>query len=927
MIWTKQNFENVYPFLDDLKIHVASSNYGTLSTIQLNIVGEKFKYSNLPLIVKRLKKAQKSSELAVNLLDILGHEAVLKQVYQEMKALGNIEFLKLDATQIMPDITALTSLKGLIISGQSTETLPDYLSELPNLIWLDAAEIRLNTIPDCVFKLPLLRGVKLKPKSAMKQLPMLFDSLPQLEFLELLGCGITSLPENVTNLSKLKALSLESNKFVKLPKSFATLTNLDSLVIKVDTKVADNKHQYHLPKQLTHLILTEKDDTALTVLATLEENICSLRTTFSAFEQNLSALPFLSKLKTIFLAEANTGKGNEAIFQGLSVLKSLETVNLDYFQDVFTRNLRHLKQVKHLKMRLKPTSDLSELGEMTSLESLALHLIQYNHKVFVLPESLNNLQHLQSLELDMSYNSVKTDFTFIKQLPALKTLTLDYPAIHFNTFLEHNPQLEILGGGGLDEELPALRQLTHLTSFILPTAVFGDAVPSQIQGFKYLENLHLIIKQADDLTELKTFLTDLGQIPSFKRIEIAERYLVFSDDWHVLNQLPHIETEITVVGRPPTSKLGLLPQARLKTAGNWADGVLNEYFEKFEHLKKYDLSPEQSVIFYGMLIENMSDLRENIENNLPHSLKKDANVYLCGKLYGITKPQAVEKLKEKGVNVANKLTDEVTHIIFGNGLSIEEAAKIARSGKELALSEYLTEWLNSPDDFYLLQEENLELTQNIIPLLLSEEHSNHQLALEMLKGGGVTKRLLNYLFVFQGCHPNLDIRKDARKLFKRFAPADLYQEVSGSRRWEYMKGELTEQLFTHPFLDYWDSVLAYQQFRNNIVDERLRKPWAFSRDQQNVLTITKTNILTMDTLPAELSLVRANGIIVGYLSPAYSIVDFEPFFEQILTIPKRFPQLSEHFYCQYGEIEKVHYQALKACFQNVHLTDGFKIKE
>ena len=55
--------------------------------------------------------------------------------------------------------------------------------------------------------------------------------------------------------------------------------------------------------------------------------------------------------------------------------------------------------------------------------------------------------------------------------------------------------------------------------------------------------------------------------------------------------------------------------------------------------------------------------------------------------------------------------------------------------------------------------------------------------------------------------------------------------------------------------------------------------------------------------------------------------DFMPFFEQILTIPKRFPQLSEHFYCQYGEIEKVHYQALKACFQNVHLTDGFKIKE
>lgn len=924
MIWTTQNSTYSFSFSESIELHTNEYVYGSDTKFYIYFNYEKFKYSNIPLIVKRLKKVDKNAISAINLLDILGHESTLNQVYDEMVALGNIQFLKLDASQITEKIKRLTSLKGLIISGTSTETLPDYLSELPNLEWFDAAEIRLNYIPDCIFKMPLLRGLKLKTKSAMKQLPLFFDSLPNLEFLELLGCGITAIPENVTNLSQLKVLSLEANKLVKLPKSFSELTNLSVLILKVDTKVATAKHQYYLPPQLTQLSINDKDGAALTVLPTIEANLQVLRTDFNVLEQNLSALSCFTKLEKISLSGINTKQGNEVIFKALSGLESLHTLSLSYHLKLFTKNLRHIKQLKHLALSFNPASDLLEIGVLENLESLFLGAQHYKNDGFVVPESWNNLQKLTVLEFKNDGNSIKTDLVNLRKLSALKELTFNNDTLNLDAFLKHNPQIEILRGYAVSENLPSIRLLTHLKSFRLNTDIFDGTIPKDIQHFTQLEDIHLYLKKDINLEDLPSFLTGLGQISTFKTIEISENELEMSKDWHVLNVFKHINIKLLMFSRPPSVYAALLPHAEFKPFEGWSEEYRTDFFQKFVLLKNYDFNDAERMTFFGMIVENTENLREHIDNQLPHTLSEGSCIYLSGKLHGMTKPQTIEQLASKNIQVANKLTDAVTHIVFGNGLSVDEAAKIVGSGKELALSEYLTEWLNSPDDFYLLQEENLELTQNIIPLFLSEEHSNHQLALEMLKGGGVTKRLLNYLLVFQGCHPNLDVRKDARKLFKRFAPADLYQEIGTSTYWKYMKGELSEHLFKHPYLNYWDGVLAYQQFRNATVIDRLQRTWTFSRDQPQTLTVSKTNILTIDALPAELSLVRANGIISDSM---YVTADLGLFIEQLGAIPKLFPQLGEHFYCKYGDIEMSHYQALKACFKNVHLTDYFKIKQ
>jgi hypothetical protein len=165
MVLTTQNTENA-PIQFTPKIELKYwNNYGYPSDVTTTFSTERIKVSNLPLIIKRLEKLNEKQIKAVNLLDLLNFEDIyLNNTYAALIKLGTLDYLTLDASQINEQILQLTTLEGLIIVGKSVETLPDYLAQLPHLIWFDAGEIRLNKIPNCVFNMPILRGLKLKVK-------------------------------------------------------------------------------------------------------------------------------------------------------------------------------------------------------------------------------------------------------------------------------------------------------------------------------------------------------------------------------------------------------------------------------------------------------------------------------------------------------------------------------------------------------------------------------------------------------------------------------------------------------------------------------------------------------------------------------------------------------------------------------------------
>lgn len=922
MIWTAGN-NNTFSFEDDIEIRVNSYVYGSDSHFFINAYGERFKNSNIPLIIKRLQKGTKASDFAANLLDIIGFEHVLMQVYTELIKLETIQYLILDVSQLRPELTQLKSLKGITLLGKSTDTLPDYLAELPNLIWLDISEVRLNKIPDCVFKMSQLRGMKLKPKSALSQLPLLFDSLRNLEFLELLNCGITTLPENIHNLKQLKILSLEKNKIVWLPAQLANLAELKYFSHNSSTKTSEKPS--YLPRQLTYLKVQEHD--FIPILKSLAPNIHLLQISLPSLAQNKASFTYFSNLSTLIV---EPGKDNnypiEFSFQDLSELPFLENLDLSRFTipPNIINTIGYLKQLKHLTLKISNTINLDCIGELKELRSLNIEYDFVEKLEFMLPKAWGELQNLESFSLIDRRGDSKISFNQLHNLPKLTNIELGSETFGLDRFISENVQIERIGGYRINEELPSFRKLINLKSFFLKATVFGDIIPTEVNYFQKLEELHLYINTETNLENLESFLKELGQIQSFKKIEIFERELILTKAWGTLNDFKQIIVSIILESREPSIELAFLPNAILEKSNGWADWVHSEVIDKFKQIRKYDLDDIQRVLFFGIITDNFAGLRDYISNTLPHTLKENSCVYIVGKLHGITKPQAIEQLATKNIKIANKLTNEVTHIVFGSGLSTDEGIKIVTSGKELALAEYLTEWLNSPDDFYLLQEENQELNQRIIPLFLSEEHSNHQLALEILKGGGVTKRLLTYLYVFQGCHSNLEIRKDARKLFRRFAPAEIDNHYVGGN-WDGMKGELSEYAFRHPALNYWDGVLAYQQFRNLITEDRLRRTWTFSRDQPNTISISQNNIFSIESLPSELSLVKADGVCLkSFYAPDGKI---EEFLKHIIKIPQLYPQLRFHFYCQYGDITQAQCDLLASYFQQVHLSEYFKIKE
>lgn len=926
MIWTKQQERiDQLSLVDGVSIYLStqykSSSYFHIYPNGNDVLRLGFKPTNVPLIVKKLQKASKSQFIYVSLDDliIMDHDKPFcESVMQEMIKADNINYLSIHKSLLSKSLTQIKSLEYLNIYGQSTETLPDYLANIPNLKWLNITDIRLDRIPDCVFKMPKLIGLQLKVKSCMSQLTMLFNSLPDLEYLEIVNSSVTVIPDDIAKLKNLKILSLGDNKLRKLPSTFGELKKLEYFVFHTDMKTSVDKLSYYLPESLISLTIGENDKDSLNYLNTISQNVKYLSCHLEELEMCISSISLFLNLECINITERkyynqeNEYKSCEGIFQKLAKLKKLKTFVINGSK-IDLEGVHLLQNIENLTIS-GGLINIENIGKIKQLKSLNLTtFIQ-----FEIPAFWNDLQELTKL----SFTNVTVDFAKIGELISLKELSSNCKALNIKQFLKNNTQLEVLNGYEFDENIgEEILQLKNLTSLILNTQQFGNKLPNDINRLSNLESLNLQLKNIyiDNPEEIPVFFEQLSEITSLRRLTIWHTDFRLPLELGLLKQLKDGYFFCNSVHNnfKPILENALIPQIELTKGYNPNE---QQYVDKFYTLKKYELTDMQRIIAFGIICENFIELRHYLPNDLSQTLQKKSCFYIAGRPHGITKPQMKEQLLVKGFEVSNVVNSETTHIVIGLGLGIEEVSKFVTSGKELVLSEYITELLNSPDDFFLLQEENQELTKQIVQLFLSEEESNHHLALQMLSGGGATKRVLNYLLVMEGCHPNLELRKEARKLFKRFASASVYDHVKNKRGWDYMKGELSFELFNHPELNYWDGVLAYQTYRNQITYDRLMNTWTYSRDQPLTITINEKNIDMVDEIPEELALVRVDGVIISYyrLNPPLTI-------EKLCGIAKTQPLLKKNFYCQIGSIPQAEYNQLKQYFNEVHINEYFKI--
>lgn len=188
--------------------------------------------------------------------------------------------------------------------------------------------------------------------------------------LQVVGCGLKYLPENLIKLTHLKHLYLNGNDFRNLPKWIGDLKALETLALRSCD------------------------------LESIPESICNLKRLekLNLVNNYLTELP-ISIGNLVNLKELNCG-GNELeeLPKSIGLLKYLEELYL---------NGNVIKEL--------PDS----LGNLSNLKQLVLKL----NKLKFLPDTVRNLINLEKLDIDGNY--FKNIPNFVLDLPKIKELKID----------------------------------------------------------------------------------------------------------------------------------------------------------------------------------------------------------------------------------------------------------------------------------------------------------------------------------------------------------------------------------------------------------------------------------------------------------------------------------------------------------------------
>ncbi|TVU05792.1 hypothetical protein EJB05_48975, partial [Eragrostis curvula] len=336
------------------------------------------------------------------------------------KCLRVLDFNECSSILLPASIGQLKQLKCLIATKVQNERLPECITELSKLQYLNLnGPSQISALPESIGKLGLLTHLSLSGCSGISKLPESFGDLKSLVDVNLSDCsGIVKLPESIGNLKELLHLDMSGTGITELPGSLGNLTNLN------------------------HLELSECFD-----LRALPESLCGI-TTLEYL--NLSLCPHLGRLPEAIGSLVNLQYMNmsrcgriKELPESFKKLKNLEHLDLLHCCCLkgLPRALSGLTALKHLVMSsvsngflnkndFLSNGDISDaLGSLTNLKYLALsrcmnecfgyvgeksdryidfignltnleHLdLSYNRMLVYLPESIGNLKRLHTLDV------------------------------------------------------------------------------------------------------------------------------------------------------------------------------------------------------------------------------------------------------------------------------------------------------------------------------------------------------------------------------------------------------------------------------------------------------------------------------------------------------------------------------------------------
>ena len=175
------------------------------------------------------------------------------------------------------------------------------------------------------------------------------------------------------------------------------------------------------------------------------------------------------------------------------------------------------------------------------------------------------------------------------------------------------------------------------------------------------------------------------------------------------------------------------------------------------------------------------------------SLNEKSLLYIAGKPER-SKTEIKKKLKELHISLASKPTELITHLVVCKS---PKEYKELKDKNLVLVSEQALYQIFSEDAPGFIEEAVISgdtgVSDNIQQLIYSDEITNVNLGLEMLKNGGVPDELVEALLVvFKTC-PDSKARGLAKKLLLRNAPTELLPLINDSQRFTNLHQKVKAQ--------------------------------------------------------------------------------------------------------------------------------------
>lgn len=164
-----------------------------------------------------------------------------------------------------------------------------------------------------------------------------------------------------------------------------------------------------------------------------------------------------------------------------------------------------------------------------------------------------------------------------------------------------------------------------------------------------------------------------------------------------------------------------------------------------------------------------------VSNFAERELKKDSRVIFVGKIEG-SKTDYKEKLKALQIKVDTKISAAITHIILGEKPA-KKTEQLYDTTAAFMTETHFNEFLESADQLFLKEENSESIGKNLTSLLGSMEETNEEMAIMMMKKGGVPTEAMNDLYLVYQFSKSEKNRRNAGKLLKQYCSTTLRERL------------------------------------------------------------------------------------------------------------------------------------------------------